>query len=124
MDLIPGLEKQVRLILERRIGQENAILRSELLRQVRLSIMLVHATDRQMRQAIENLRGQRIHICNLLTGDGYYLAASMEEYQEFRRKYAAYAFSILAKVRAMDIGAEERWGYSALQPSLLSYQEA
>jgi hypothetical protein len=119
MDLIPGLEKHVRLILERRTGQGNAIERGELLFQVHQSIMLVHASDRQVRLAIESLREQGLLICNLLTGDGYYLAETMDEYQEFRRKYASYAVTIFERVRSMDAEAEKRWGYSVLQMPLI-----
>lgn len=119
MYLIPGLEKHVRLILEYHIGQENAIERGELLDQARRNIMLIHASDRQVRLAIESLRGQGMLVCNLLTGDGYYLARTMDEYQEFRRKYASYAVTIFERVRSMDAAAEKLWGYSVLQMPLI-----
>lgn len=119
MDLIPGLEKHVRLILEQHTGQENAIERGELLARVRWNIMLVHTDDRQVRLAIESLREQGMLVCNLITGHGYYLAETMDEYQEFRRKYASYAVTIFERVRSMDAAAEKRWGYSVLQMPLI-----
>lgn len=119
MDLIPGMEKHIRLILEKHLGQENAVERGELLNLVHLNIMLVHADDRQVRLAIESLREQGMLVCNLLTGHGYYLAGTMDEYQAFRRKYASYAVTIFERVRSMDEVAEKRWGYSVLQMPLI-----
>lgn len=120
----PGLQKAVRLIVTYHEGSSNAVGRDELLRQVRQSVMLVATTDRQLRAAIEELREQGLPICNLLTGDGYYLAGTMDEYQEFRQKYASYAFTILGRVKAMDATVEKLWGSSARQMLLgLSLEE-
>lgn len=118
LQLMDGLDWSVKEVLLRHVGEANAITRADLLTEIRRRVTLDGATDRQVRLAIEALREKGLLVCNVLTGDGYYLASNMDEYQAFRRKYSSYAFSILEKVREMDKEASQRWGYSALQESL------
>ncbi len=97
-----GLERVTLRVIEQCSGSEKAIPRRELLTLVRKAPGLNDATDRQLRRAIQNLREEGVRICNLLGGDGYYLAANEKEYQEFRGKYSAYALTIWQTIRSMD----------------------
>ena len=109
-ELPPGLEKAVLSILARCAGQKLAVGRGRLVELARLSPGLGQASDRQVRKAIENLREQGVLICNLLDGEGYFMADTLEEYQAFRAQYGSYAFTMLEKIKAMDRAADERWG--------------
>jgi len=109
-ELPPGLEKAVLSILARCAGQKRAVGRGRLVELARLSPGLGQASDRQVRKAIENLREQGVLICNLLDGEGYFMADTLEEYQAFRAQYGSYAFTMLEKIKAMDRAADERWG--------------
>lgn len=115
----PGLIHIITITLDSAIGQEKSIERSRLLEISRGMPMLRKVSDRQVRAAIEELREEGYPICNMEKGDGYYLASSMAEYQEFRRKYGSHALTILERMRAMDNTAEQKWGSSALQGKLL-----
>ena len=109
-ELPPGLEKAVLSILARCAGQKLAVGRGRLVELARLAPGLGQASDRQVRKAIENLREQGVLICNLLDGEGYFMANTLEEYQAFRAQYGSYAFTMLEKIKAMDRAADERWG--------------
>jgi len=109
-ELPPGLEKAVLSILSRCAGQKRAVGRGRLVELARLAPGLGQASDRQVRKAIENLREQGVLICNLLDGEGYFMADTLEEYQAFRAQYGSYAFTMLEKIKAMDRAADERWG--------------
>ena len=109
-ELPPGLEKAVLSILARCAGQKLAVGRGRLVELARLAPGLGQASDRQVRKAIENLREQGVLICNLLDGEGYFMADTLEEYQAFRAQYGSYAFTMLEKIKAMDRAADERWG--------------
>jgi hypothetical protein len=120
IEILPaGLERIVARTLSHAEGQSKAIMRDYFLELVHQVPGLEDVSDRQLRKAIENLRGQGMLICNLANGDGYYLAGNEAEYQAFRGKYGSYAFTILDKIRAMDVAAEQRWGKpTAVQPGL------
>jgi hypothetical protein len=75
-------------------------------------------TDRAIRGALESLREAGWLICNMMQDDGYFLAGSPGEYQQFRALYASYATTILARLRAMDRAASDTWGAGALQERL------
>jgi hypothetical protein len=109
----------LRRILSQRIGQENAISRSKILLLVHELPLYRSVSARKIREAVEVLRDQGVLVCNLSNGDGYYVAGSMEDYQEWRRLYASYAITILTRVRALDAVAEQTWGTSTLQERLL-----
>lgn len=112
-----GLERQTLQILSRCQGRAHSIDRDRLLDLVHSMPGLSTVEDRQIRKAIENLREAGNLICFDSAG-GYYMAASGEEYREFRAKYGAYAFSILEKLKAMDKAAGERWGAMSQQGRL------
>ena len=57
-------------------------------------------------------------ICNLGEGSGWFLAATAEEYGNFRAVYGSHAFPILENIREMDRSARRAWP-NALQPKLL-----
>src|SRR3989304_5961364 len=115
-ELPPGLEKAVLSILARCAGQKRAGGRGRLVELARLSPGLGQASDRQVRKAIENLREQGVLICNLLDGEGYFMADTLEEYQAFRAQYGSYAFTMLEKIsitgrpdrRARKYGSQRR----------------
>lgn len=65
--------------------------------------------DRQVRDSIERWRATGQHICNLGDG-GYFMAASREEYEEFKRYYLGAAYRKLQITSAMDDAANRRWG--------------
>jgi len=74
--------------------------------------------DRQIRQAVARLRKRGVLICDMGDGMGRYLAATLEEYQGFRRYYGAGAFEKMETIRRMDQAAEQEWP-EVLQPRLL-----
>jgi len=114
-----GLIRIIRVTLEYALGPEKAVERARLLEISRGMPMLRNVSDRQVRAAIEELREEGLPICNMERGDGYYLATSMAEYQQFRIKYGSHAFTLLKRVKAMDATVEKEWGASALQERLL-----
>ena len=114
-----GLYHIVEVTLKGARGVDQAVSRTRILEISQGMPLLRGVSDRLVRAAIEDLREQGMLICNLLEGDGYYLAGSMAEYQEFRRKYASYALTILSRLKAMDATAEKLYGASALQGRLL-----
>lgn len=63
--------------------------------------------DRKARRLIEELREQGIRVCGLNTTEGYWIAKSQDEYEQFRRDYAAKAATIFRRVRNMDNQSEE-----------------
>jgi hypothetical protein len=75
--------------------------------------------DRKVRGAVESLRRKGYLICDMGDGAGRWMAASMEEYQDFRRKYGSSAFTIIETVREMDRAAEDMFELTALQPRLI-----
>ena len=113
-----GLIRIIRVTLEYALGPKKAVERSRLLEISRGMPMLRRVSDRQVRAAIEVLREEGLPICNMERGDGYFLATSMAEYQQFRTKYGSHAFTLLKRVKAMDSTVEKKWGASALQDQL------
>ena len=103
-DMPLGLDKAILRALSYHIGKESAIERNNLLltiREIPLS-GFDSVEDRQIRKSIETLRRKGARICNEVKGDGYFIAANEQEYQEFRLKYTAYARSIFITAKAMD----------------------
>lgn len=114
-----GLYRIVKVTLDRALGKENAVLRERLLEISRGMPLLRNVDDRLVRAAIELLREEGYPICNMESGDGYFLASNMQEYQSFRTKYGSHAITIFKRVKAMDATVERKWGASALQEQLL-----
>jgi len=66
--------------------------------------------DRSMRNLVTKLRKMGYLICSTTNG-GYYLARSMEEYNDFKqREYKAKIMDMAETMRAMDRSAVERFG--------------
>lgn len=113
-----GLADLLRRILTNRIGAEQALTRGELLDLIHLNPLYANVNDKALRQALGFLRDDGALICNKADGDGYYTAASLTDYQDFRAMYISYARTIEARARAMDATAEELFKTSPLQEAL------
>ena len=97
-----GLERATLRLLSYRVGEDMAILRNELVKAISAYPGLDQVSDRQVRKSIEILRHRGIRICNLQDGDGYFVAATEDEYQRFKAHYVARARTIFLVIRAMD----------------------
>jgi hypothetical protein len=116
---LEGLARRVGSMLEHRVGIENALGRGEILHLIRMLPVYRRTSDRQLRSAIEELRDGGSLVCNMTSGDGYFLARTEEEYRDFKSLYLAHCLSMLATVKQMDRAAELRWGSLSLQDKLL-----
>ena len=92
-------------ILFNYVGEPNGIFRRDLVERV-FDVNLrddeltdANPFDRQVRQSIERLRHQGHIICNTGNGMGYYMAATLEEYQAFRASYGSHAFPVMEAIR-------------------------
>jgi hypothetical protein len=117
------LESEVLFLLKQHVGKGNPIGRWEMV--VRLYGAGADVprsddnfADRAIREAVERLRRRGVLICDMGDGRGRYLASSVDEYQEFRRRYGSAAFKTMATIHDMDEAAEQQWPNS-LQPRLL-----
>jgi hypothetical protein len=120
------LDAQIVYVIHQHNGEENAIDRWKLVEAVFgagcLAVELGGTTDsnkfdRKLRNGIERLRNNGHIICNMGTGDGYYVAATQDEYLKFRAMYGAHAFPIMATIHKLDEAAAEKWS-NVLQPTL------
>lgn len=70
------------------------------------------ASERQVREAIKQLRRQHHLICSMPGVDGgYYMAKTRAEYEEFRQvEFNAKITDMLETLRAMDAGAHSQFG--------------
>lgn len=68
--------------------------------------------ERQVREAIKQLRRRGHLICSMPgTDGGYYMATTREEYEEFRRiEFNAKITDMLETLRAMDASARDKFG--------------
>ncbi|MEJ5201402.1 MAG: hypothetical protein WHV66_04130 [Anaerolineales bacterium] len=109
-NLPPGLERAILRVLESRRGRQNAIGRNELTALVQR--LGQPASERQVREAIKQLRRQGYLICSAPGADGgYYWANTLEEYREFRNmEYAAKIADMSETLRMMDSAAEKIFG--------------
>lgn len=114
------LTETVKKVLHGARGSGNAIRLGKILSCVHTFGMFAGVTERHIRGAIEELRDDGELICNLASGDGYYLASTPVEYLDFRRFYTAYARTIEARARIMDKAADRLWGSASRQAELLS----
>jgi len=109
------LDRAVLFILHQHSGVKNAILRWLLVEKVFGAEAVIeplrnnnNVYDRQVRESIERWRSQGQHICNM--GDGYFVAATRDEYASFKRKYLSAALRQLSNASMMDETADRRWG--------------
>ena len=112
------VDSRVLDILDRRRGKGQAIPRWDLVEAV-FGVKVPaeeqndnNRRDRQVRDSIERWRKQGRHLCNVGNGQGYYTAATQDEYEEFRRYYLGAAYKKLESVKAMDETADMEWGKS------------
>lgn len=111
----PGLERAVARIMEKRIGQNKAVQKPELLKLVRslgFGADLAPSTlERQVRMAIVSLRKTGTLICSSSGDGGYFLAGSKGEYEEFiEREYGSKIRDMAATKAAMDQAARSQFG--------------
>lgn len=112
----PDLGRIILTILSR--GKEYALGGSRLVARLELS---GHRTnERAVRQAIHDLRRDGHLICSAPGEDGgYYLAASLQEFDEFiQRELHPKAMDLLETERAMKASARRVWG-DAVQLALI-----
>ena len=106
-------------LIENHVGKTNAI------RAVEIQYLFGDSTDRPIRLAIQDLRGEGYLILSSSTGEhkGYYMASTLEEYEEFRQfNFRARAMSILVTDKAMAASARRQFG-DAVQLDLLEKTE-
>lgn len=100
-----GLERTVLRLVSERIGKENAISRGYV-HQVVLEKHNIDIDARTLRKTLEVIRSKGIRICDLEDGSGLFIARTEEEYQAFRARYGAHAFTQLKVIKAMDNQAQ------------------
>lgn len=91
---------------------DNPISRNVLAGMLRYQKLLMSKDDRPMRNAIETLRRAGYLICHKKDEpDGYYLAVSKAEYEDFRtREYRSRIQKMAETMRQMDKAAELKFG--------------
>lgn len=95
-----GLDKLVLGILVNRKGKDRAIAKYLIQSRVISHQGFEDVDERQIRLSVENMRRQGLRICSDV--NGYYLANTEQEYQEFAAIYGKAARSIFKTIRAMD----------------------
>lgn len=108
-----GLERAILRVLAKRVGRENAVGRKDL---VKLIYSLgIESHERQVREAIKDLRRDGHLICSAAGEDGgYYLAATLAEYHEFmEREFNAKISDMAETKRKLDAAAREQFGEGA-----------
>jgi hypothetical protein len=119
IDEMPGgLDRALLRVLSYHHGREKAIGRSELV--LALQMEAFNAGERQARQCIHDLRRKGYLICSAPGEDGgYYLAASLAEFEEFcQRELHPKAIDMLETESAMKDAARAQFG-DAVQPGLI-----
>lgn len=94
-------------LIENHVGKEKAIKAFD------LQYLFEDHTDRPTRLAIQSLRNDGHLILSSSHGEhkGYYMAATLEEYEEFRQfNFRARAMSILVTDKAMAANARQQFG--------------
>jgi methylthioribose-1-phosphate isomerase len=102
-----GAERTVLRVLSYHIGLKNAIQKPDLMSECAKAG--AHFKDeRQVRKAIVDLRKRGVPACSSSGDSGYFLAASLAEYQEFRgREYVKKITDMKNTVLAMDEQARQ-----------------
>ena len=127
-ELPDGLQKSTGRILERFRGADRAISRTKLVMYVASEIKFEYHSerdfanlDRRVRRAIEIMRGSGWLIGSTVSGDGYYICQTWQEYDEFRASYTSSAFQVMETARTMDLAAKKLFGdpNAASQPALI-----
>lgn len=113
-----SLQNEIVFILNMHQGKDNPIPRWDLVRRVfgEDAVDMYgendgNTFDRRVRDAIEYLRiFKGMHICNLGSGKGYFIAATREEYKQFKAYYLGPAYKKYQAVATMDSFADMKWG--------------
>ena len=105
-----GLDRAMLRVLFFHHGKAAAIGRTALVQALKQEAFDV--SERQARQCIHDLRRERYLICSAPGEDGgYYMAASLEEFQEFcQRELHPKAMDMLETESAMKEGARQQFG--------------
>ena len=59
---------------------------------------------RSLRKITEEIRRMGIRLCDHEDGSGLFVAKTQEEYDIFKLRYGAHAFTLIKTIRAMDDG--------------------
>jgi hypothetical protein len=112
-DIPAGVEGELVRLLAGHAGHAQAIGREDLLAQLRLYGHQI--SERTMRQAIHELRRKGYLICGMPgTDGGYYMAATLQEFDEFiERELHPKAMDLLETEKAMKAAARQRFGEAA-----------
>ena len=100
-DLPPGLTRWLFNIVKGCKGAEKAITREE----INELLMRYHGaelTARALRRLSEKIRRTGVRLCDLEDGSGLFIAKTQEEYDAFKLRYGAHAYSLMKTIRAMD----------------------
>lgn len=129
-DMPTGAERAVLRVLSFHVGLDEAIQKPDLITEC-AKIGTHFKDERQVRKVIVDLRKKGIPICASSGESGYFLAATLEEYREFRgREYVSKIVDMKATVSAMDAHVKQMFATeyqqyqaqkaaAAGQPSLL-----
>ena len=127
-ELPEGLTQTVGKLLLRFRGENRSVSRSWLVSMVAVEMKFVYENqkefanlDRRVRRAIEILRGSGWLIGSTVSGDGYYICQTWDEYMAFRASYTSAAYKVIETAKLMDRHALQQLGSDAqLQPALIS----
>jgi hypothetical protein len=102
-ELPTGLTRWVFNIVRNCKGKDKAITRDEI-NTLLINYHDVEVSTRSLRKITEEIRRMGIRLCDLENGSGLFVAKTQEEYDVFKMRYAAHAWSLIKTVRAMDDG--------------------
>lgn len=104
------LHKAILIILEDRVGRDNRISRTNLLGAVRGEVDIL-VSDREMRNAIKDMREQGCLICSTSAdGGGYWMAGHPGEAKDMKLDYRKRALSCLMTAGKIEKSARARFG--------------
>lgn len=112
------LDGEVLFVMNQHMGEQNAILRWDLVVRIFGLDAVTEETkndlnqfDRAVRNSLERLRKQEgHHICNRGNGAGYYMASTREEYKQFKEYFLGANYEKFITIARMDKKADEKWG--------------
>lgn len=118
------LKKAISDVLSDHYGLDNIIPQKDLLHACKLALPQEKIDSRKLRDTVFEMRCDGILICSLsgkgTEQPGYFLPASLEEYERFRNFYGSYAKRIFEALRAMDPVAKQEFAVDlSYQPLLL-----
>lgn len=119
----PGLDRAILRVIAFHPGKAKAVAKSDLvtdLRQMGFGGQLSFATfERKIRLVIVELRKSGHLICSSSGEGGYYLAATVEEYEEFAQvEYRSKIIDMSETLREMDAAAKKVFGARAVKGQL------